>query len=153
MITNRNPHRQILSNPRGLARVFGVAALALLSACAPAPSAANNNAAPVPTPTMDMSSVPTSAAAPTAAAIPVTGPHVTIANFTFSPATLTVPTGSTVTWVNQDDTAHTVTSVDKVFGSQGLDTGDTFTFKFSKPGTYAYFCTIHPEMTGKIIVK
>ncbi len=89
----------------------------------------------------------------TAASVPVTGPQVSIANFTFSPNTLTVPIGSTVTWINQDDIPHTVTSVDGIFKSDGLDTGDQFSFKFTKPGTYAYYCSIHPKMVGKIIVK
>ncbi len=129
-------------------RVIFLLALLFLSACATAP-AAQNNAAPM---TMSM---PTSspAALSTAASVPVTGPHVSIANFTFSPSTLTVPVGSTVTWINQDDIPHTVTSVDGVFKSAGLDTGDQFSYKFTKPGTYSYYCSIHPKMVGKIIVK
>ncbi len=99
------------------------------------------------------SPAPGSTAISTAASVPVTGPHVSIANFTFSPDALTVPVGSTVTWINQDDIPHTVTSVDGIFKSDGLDTGDQFSFKFTKPGTYSYYCSIHPKMVGKIIVK
>src|SRR5664279_2367401 len=105
------------------ARVICLAVLLLLGACAPAQAPGGNPSTATAVPTMTMS-MPTSAssAASTTRIIPVTGPHVTISNFTFSPDTLTVPVGSTVTWINQDDTAHTVTSTDKIFGSQGLDT-------------------------------
>jgi plastocyanin len=98
----------------------------------------------------------TGAASPAAcpASTPAAGASVTIANFAFDPAEITVPVGTTVTWTNQDDVPHTVTSDDKkTFGSAGLDTGDTFQFRFTKPGTYGYFCSIHPMMTGKVIVK
>jgi plastocyanin len=78
---------------------------------------------------------------------------VKIDNFSFGPATLTVPAGTTVTWTNQDDIPHTVVSTDNVFKSKALDTDDKFSFVFSKPGTYSYFCSIHPKMTGQIIVK
>jgi plastocyanin len=126
--------------------------LLLFTACAPAPAATANPAAPAASPTAAMVMQPPAASTPLA--VPVTaGPRVTISNFTFSPASLTVPVGTTVTWINQDDTAHTVTSVDQKFGSQALDTGDTFTFKFTAPGAYAYFCTLHPQMVGKIIVQ
>jgi plastocyanin len=91
-------------------------------------------------------------AAPLAIAQPA-APTVKIGNLTFGPQSLTVPVGSTVTWVNQDDLPHTVTAVDKAFRSKPLDTGDTFSFTFSKAGEYAYFCSIHPMMTGKVVVK
>ena len=79
---------------------------------------------------------------------------VTIGNFVFGPETLTVPAGTTVTWVNGDDIPHTVVAADKTsFRSRVLDTDDKFVFTFAKPGTYAYFCSIHPHMTGKVIVK
>lgn len=83
------------------------------------------------------------------------GAEVKIDNFSFSPATLTIPTGTTVTWTNRDDIPHTVVSTDdpKVFKSKVLDTDEKFSFTFSKPGTYAYFCSIHPKMTGKVIVQ
>lgn len=79
--------------------------------------------------------------------------QVTIGNFTFGPAVLTVKAGTTVTWVNGDDIPHTVVSDDKTtFRSKALDTDDRFSFTFAKPGTYPYFCSIHPHMTGKVVV-
>ena len=81
--------------------------------------------------------------------------EVKIDNFSFGPATLTVPVGTTVTWTNRDDIPHTVVSSEdpKVFKSKVLDTDEKFSFTFSKAGTYPYFCSIHPKMTGKIIVQ
>ena len=79
--------------------------------------------------------------------------EVKIDNFSFTPDTLTVSTGTTVTWVNQDDLPHTVASDDKVFKSNALDTNDKFTYTFTKPGTYAYFCSLHPKMVAKIVVR
>jgi plastocyanin len=80
--------------------------------------------------------------------------QVTIDNFSFAPATLTVPAGTEVTWVNHDDIPHTVVSDDKsTFKSRALDTDEKFSFKFDKPGTYPYFCSIHPKMTARIIVQ
>src|SRR5581483_12157531 len=70
--------------------------------------------------------------------------EVRIDNFTFQAPTITVPAGSEVTWVNRDDIPHTVVSEDKVFTSNALDTDDKFTYKFSQPGTYKYFCSLHP---------
>ena len=78
---------------------------------------------------------------------------VAIDNFTFAPAELTVTTGTTVTWSNADDIPHTVVSDDKVFRSKALDTGDQYSFTFTKPGEFDYFCSVHPHMTGKVIVK
>jgi plastocyanin len=80
-------------------------------------------------------------------------PAVKIDNFTFSPQTLTVPAGTTVTWKNQDDIPHTVTSTTKTFKSQALDTDDNFSFTFTTAGVYEYFCSLHPHMTGKIVVE
>jgi plastocyanin len=81
--------------------------------------------------------------------------EVVIDNFTFSPATLTVAAGTKVTWVNRDDVPHTATSTatPRVFDSRTLDTDGRFSFVFSTPGTYEYFCAVHPKMTGKVIVK
>ena len=82
------------------------------------------------------------------------GLQITIDNFSFAPATLTVPAGTKVTWVNHDDIPHTVVSEDKTtFKSQALDTDEKFTFTFAKPGMYTYFCSIHPKMTAKVIVQ
>jgi plastocyanin len=79
--------------------------------------------------------------------------EVKIDNFSFGPAELTVPVGTTVTWTNGDDIPHTVVSTDKVFKSKVLDTDEKFSFTFTKAGTYPYFCSIHPKMTGKIVVQ
>jgi plastocyanin len=81
------------------------------------------------------------------------GVAVKIDNFSFGPATVTVPVGTTVTWTNRDDIPHTAVSSDGVFKSKVMDTDDKFSFVFSKPGTYPYYCTIHPKMTGQIIVQ
>jgi plastocyanin len=78
---------------------------------------------------------------------------VKIDNFSFSPATITVPVGTTVRWTNADDIPHTIVSDDKSFKSKALDTDEQFTYTFTKPGTYSYFCSIHPKMTGKIVVQ
>lgn len=77
---------------------------------------------------------------------------VRIDNFTFSPATLTVKVGTTITWTNGDDIPHTVVASDKSFKSKVLDTGDQFSFTVTRPGTIGYFCSLHPHMTGKIVV-
>lgn len=78
---------------------------------------------------------------------------VTIDNFTFSAASLNVSVGTTVTWTNSDDVPHTVTSATKVFKSPPLDTGESFSYTFKTAGTFEYFCSLHPHMTGKIVVK
>jgi plastocyanin len=81
--------------------------------------------------------------------------QVVIDNFAFSPREITVAPGTRVTWVNHDDVPHTATSSVKprAFDSGALDTDDTFSFVFKAPGTYDYFCAVHPHMTGKVIVK
>jgi len=81
--------------------------------------------------------------------------EVKIDNFSFSPATLTVTVGTTVTWTNRDDIPHTVVSTDepRLFKSKVLDTDEKFSFTFSKPGTFPYFCSVHPKMTGKVVVQ
>ena len=78
---------------------------------------------------------------------------VKIDNFIFSPNPITVVAGTTVRWSNQDDIPHNIVSDDKSFKSKALDTDETFTYTFTKPGTYTYFCSIHPKMTGKIVVQ
>src|ERR1700685_4446399 len=78
---------------------------------------------------------------------------VNIDNFVFGPQTITVPVGATVTWTNKDDIPHTSVSTDGVFKSKVLDTEEKFSYTFSKAGSYPYYCTIHPKMTGKVIVQ
>lgn len=79
--------------------------------------------------------------------------EVKIDNFTFTPATVKVAVGATVTWVNRDDIPHTVVSTEKVFKSKALDTGDKFSFIFTRAGKYPYFCSLHPKMTGEVVVQ
>ncbi|HXA41223.1 MAG TPA: cupredoxin family copper-binding protein [Phenylobacterium sp.] len=91
---------------------------------------------------------PAFAAQPAATA----GPSVTIDNFVFGPQALTIAVGTTVTWINQDDIPHTVVAADKSFKSRVLDTDERFSFTFTRAGEYGYFCSLHPHMTGKVIV-
>lgn len=83
-------------------------------------------------------------------------PHrIVIDDFAFAPRALIVAPGTTVTWTNRDEEIHTVVSADghKAFKSPPLDTGDSFTVTFTTPGTYRYFCSIHPHMTGEVDVR
>ena len=80
--------------------------------------------------------------------------EVKIDNFSFAPGEITIAKGTTVNWVNRDDIPHTVVSDDKTtFKSKPLDTDDNFSYTFTKEGTYTYFCSIHPKMTAKVVVK
>jgi amicyanin len=101
---------------------------------------------------------PAPAGAPTpppirSAAIPALSPGIEIRNFSFATPALTVPAGTTVTWTNRDEEPHTVTSAERVFASPGLDAGETFSFTFTTPGTYHYYCALHPHMTGTVVVR
>lgn len=142
---------------RAGALAVSTSALTALIACGGSSKAAQ----PVATPTMAMPTMvmPTTTGAATrqrtASAAPVdpNSPQVGIDNLNFAPKSLAVPVGTTVTWTNHDDVPHTVTSRDKKFSSQAIDTDEHFTFTFAEPGTYAYFCAIHPIMTAEIVVK
>jgi plastocyanin len=79
--------------------------------------------------------------------------EVNIDQFTFYPQRITVKAGTTVTWTNEDDVPHTVASSIKFFKSKTLDTADKFSFTFTTPGTYAYICSVHPYMTGAVVVE
>jgi plastocyanin len=79
--------------------------------------------------------------------------EVRVDNFTFGPDTVTVPANSTVTWINKDDVPHVIASSDGLFKSKALDTDDKYSYTFTKAGTYAYYCSIHPKMVGKIVVQ
>ena len=79
--------------------------------------------------------------------------EVTIDNFTFAPDRITVKAGTTVTWINRDDIPHTVASATRLFKSKALDTDDKFSFTFTTPGTYEYFCSLHPHMKATIVVE
>ena len=79
---------------------------------------------------------------------------ISIDNFSFTPATLTVRAGTTVTWTNKDDIPHGIASSNKAFArSKALDTDDSYSFTFTTPGTYQYFCYLHPHMVGSIVVE
>lgn len=133
-------------------RVLHLFLLTGLAACA-APGAPSAPASPTPFP-------PTPTARPTATPTPSGGPpQVIIKNFAFWPAELEVTVGTTVEWINQEESVpHTVTSGSPdypsgVFDSGRLRPGDSFRFTFQQPGTYEYFCSIHTRMRGRIIVK
>ena len=78
---------------------------------------------------------------------------IVVKDFTFNPTPLTVKTGATVTWTNMDDEPHTVVSDTGTFKSGGMDTNESFSYKFDKPGTYHFTCSIHPRMVGTIVVQ
>jgi plastocyanin len=79
---------------------------------------------------------------------------ITIDNFTFAPATLTIPVGTKITWINNDDIPHVVISSERppLFRSSVMDTEESYTMTFDKPGHYAYFCALHPHMQGTVVV-
>jgi len=79
--------------------------------------------------------------------------EVKIDNFVFAPNTVTIAAGTTIRWTNRDDIPHNVVAEDKSFKSKVMDTDESFTYTFAKPGTYTYFCSIHPKMTGKVVVQ
>ncbi|MDD1968599.1 cupredoxin family copper-binding protein [Pseudomonas sp. NPDC090203] len=78
--------------------------------------------------------------------------RINIKDFMFAPTQLNIPVGSTVTWVNDDQIPHTVMETHKAFHSAALDTDDSFTFQFDNAGTFEYFCALHPQMIGRIVV-
>jgi plastocyanin len=98
-------------------------------------------------------------ASPPASAASTAGPkaqaqQIEIRNFAFAPKSLTVRAGTRVVWTNRDEEPHVITSAGSLFASsKGLDTSDSYAVTFSKPGTYAYYCSIHPMMVGTIIVQ
>ncbi len=92
----------------------------------------------------------------TTTAVPVVSADtntVMIHDFAFSPNSLTVSAGSVVTWKNLDGEPHTVVSAQGLFRSEALDENDSYSFKFDRPGTYAFICSIHPQMRGTIVVQ
>jgi plastocyanin len=78
---------------------------------------------------------------------------VKIDNFTFTPDTAEIAVGTTVVWTNDDDIPHALAATERQFKSHALDTGDSFSYTFTASGTYEYFCSLHPHMKGKIVVK
>lgn len=90
---------------------------------------------------------------PTAPTLTSTSPELNISGFAFVPATFTVAGGTTVTWTNQDDARHDVTSETGIFDSGNLARSATYSYTFAERGTFGYYCTIHPSMRGKVIVE
>jgi plastocyanin len=126
--------------------VFGGAML--LVGCAPSAAAV---ALPTPVPPAALATVP-----PPKPAHPTDangGPEVTVENFNFVSASVSVPAGTTVVWTNADDVEHTVTASDNSFSSPAIETGGQFSYTFTTPGSYTYFCAIHPFMTAKVTVQ
>jgi plastocyanin len=143
-----------------LAATAGLVAVAACGAAKPQiygsstePSTQPSPAKPMPTKTMPGMSMPTSPSTSGAGAVVATK-SVTIQNFAFGPASVTVKVGSTVTWTNGDHDAHTVTSQDSggPLQSATINNGETYQHTFTKPGRYAYRCSIHPFMTGTVVV-
>jgi plastocyanin len=110
-------------------------------------AAATPSSAPAASPSP--SSSPSASAATTSK---TQGSTISIRDFSFSPVSLTVPVGATVSWKNLDGEPHTVKSIDQLFRSGAMDENDTYSFTFDKPGTYRYVCSIHPQMVGTIVV-
>jgi plastocyanin len=131
--------------------------LVLLAACGGTTTTASTNTpttAPTNTPTTAPTNTPTTAPTNTPTTGPTsTGNSVTIMNFAFSPATLTLKTGTKVTWTNKDTVTHTVTADQGAFNSGLLSPGNSFSFTFTKAGTYSYHCNIHHSMMATIIVQ
>jgi amicyanin len=137
-----------------------VAALAITaSACSSTPSAApptvdfsasgGTSVGMAPMDGMGSMGPPAPSSTPPA---PISGTAVSIDNFTFAPATLTVHRGDTVTWTNHDEEPHTVAAGDGSFRSPGMHSNATFSFTFTNPGSYDYICSIHPSMHGTVVV-
>ncbi len=121
----------------------------LLAACAQTPPGS-----PTAAPAASPAAAPTTASAPSNAAAPTgTAQSVQIANLAFSPPTLTVAKGQSITWMNADSTAHTVTSDDGKWDSGRVQPGSNFQHTFDQPGTYAYHCSIHASMKATVIVQ
>ncbi len=140
--------------------LLAVGFLVLLAACGSAPSTTGTGttptAAPTATPTPTTAPTATPTANPTPTPTPTTasssGNSVSIMNFSFSPNSLTVKVGTKVTWTNHDSVTHTVTANQGAFNSPVLP-GSSFSFTFTKAGTYAYHCMIHPSMMATIVVQ
>src|SRR5581483_8002643 len=126
-----------------------VAAGCATTAAAPAPS----TPPPSPVPPLSLATIPPAKPPRAAGTATGGGPVVDIENFSFVPADVSVPVGTTLTWINHDDAPHTVTASDKQFGSPSIDPDGQYTFTFTTAGTYSYFCSIHPFMTARVTVK
>jgi plastocyanin len=129
--------------------LLALSAAAGLAACGAATTAPQG--APPPSTSDQMPSMSmTGTATPTGPAVAASS--VSIKNFAFSPAAVTVKVGTKVTWTNTDQDAHTVSAKNGAFSSPAMPTGGTYAFTFTKAGTYAYYCMIHPFMTATVVV-
>jgi plastocyanin len=137
-----SPRYDIRENRPVFGLVALLAALILVTACGS--GSGGGGATP---------STPTTASTSSGSATAISGPTVEINNFMFTPKTLTVPVGTTVTWKFADSTQHTVTADDNSFTSPALGSGQTYTHTFTSAGTVDYHCSIHTFMTGTIVVK
>lgn len=135
--------------------LFTAGLLLTLAACGgSAPAASAPTTAPTTAPTAAPTATPTTAPAATPTTAPTSnGNSISVANFSFSPNSLTVKVGTKVTWTNNDSVTHTVTENNGAFNSGDLAPGSSFSFTFSKAGTYSYHCSIHPSMTATITVQ
>lgn len=143
------------SSPPAATPITGISPGASQSlAGTPGSSATGPVAGPSAMPGMSMGTPSPSASGTGAPVVPAAGDTVAIKNFAFGPATLAVKMGTTVTWTNQDADPHTVTSQGSggPLKSAALTTGQSYSYTFTTPGTYAYLCTIHPFMTAKVTV-
>jgi plastocyanin len=135
--------------------ILAVPVLLAVSMCAHSEAPAASAKSPAST---AATTTATAAAAPAATTTATTvaaadATTISIREFMFAPTSMTVAVGTTVKWQNLDGEPHTVRSVDTSFSSNPLDQNDSFAFKFDKPGTYKYVCSIHPQMVGTIVVK
>ncbi|MCV7100019.1 cupredoxin family copper-binding protein [Mycobacterium palustre] len=137
-----------------VASVAAIAAAALLLAgCSSSRQAAPQPPQSVTMPAMPgMSGAPAGPTSATDAPVAAAGDAVTIDNFAFAPATLTVRAGGTVTWTNRDEEPHTVAATDGSFHSPGMGTGATYSHTFATAGKFDYVCSIHPSMHGTVVV-
>jgi plastocyanin len=135
------------------ALVGAALASSVIAVACTANAAAPTSGLATPVPPAAVSTVPPPkplvAADPNAAG----GPRISVGNFNFTPADITVARGTTVTWTNHDDVQHTVTASDSSFGSSAIETEGSFSFAFAEPGSFSYFCAIHPFMTGRVTVQ
>ena len=138
------------------ALLIALSLILVLTGCSTTTPAATPTPTPIASPTPASTPTPTPIVSPTSA--PTTTPttahaNVDISGFAFVPQTLSVSPGTTVTWTNNDSSSHTIASNDNLFQSGNLAKGATFSHTFGQKGTFNYHCSIHPSMTGKIIVE
>jgi len=147
--------RQLHTHPvrLGLCGLVLLGSLTLVACSASAGAAQPSDATNLATPVPPAALATLAPAKPQAAAQTGGGPSVAVENFNFVSADLTVAVGSTVVWTNHDDVEHTVTASDNSFSSPSIPTDGQFSFTFGTPGTYTYFCAIHPFMTARVTVQ